>query len=385
MTAPGPHVLFDLRVVSDHFPGIGRYAFELAQVLPEVAPGWRFTFLIQANQAANSRFDLASLARWPNVTLRPAAPAIFSWQGQLRLRLPPADLAHFPYYIFPYLTRRRIVTTIYDIISHIYPAYLPSVMHRALFELTTRLALARSAHVLTLSHSAAHDLQRVYGVASRRISVTPAAADARFRPAAPAAVANLRQRLGLGERYVLFVGANKPHKNLRRLIEAWVRMQAQGRLPVQLALAGREDPRYTGARQEIAQAGLQEEIKVLGAIGEADLPALYSGAELFVLPSLYEGYGLPLIEAMACGAAVVCSSASSLPEVAGNDPALLFDPERSEEIAAVMRRLLVDDGLRTAQRVRSLARARQFNWHATAMLTLAAYEKAASGSTNLQN
>lgn len=381
MTTTTPTIVLDLRTVQDHFPGIGRYTFHLAQALAETAPAWRFVMLTQPG-ALNTRFDVTGLARWPNVRLHAVSPAIFSPQEQITLPrgLPRGDLVHFPYYIFPYLSRRRTIVTIYDIISRLYPAYLPSALHRALFEITTRLALARAAHVLTLSASAAADLQRVYGVAPGRITVTPAAADGRFRPAAADAIHALRQRLGLPPRYVLFLGANKPHKNLLRLVEAWAKFKAQESAPsaaagVSLVLAGREDPRYAGVRAAIAQAGLQDDILVLGAVSEDDLPILYSGAEVFILPSLYEGYGLPVMEALACGAAVACSRTSSLPEVVGADAGLLFDPTDSDEMAAVLQRLLSDEALAAALQQAGLRRAGQFTWRRTAELTLAGYEK----------
>ncbi|MBK7201260.1 glycosyltransferase family 1 protein [Candidatus Amarolinea dominans] len=361
MTTTTPIIVLDLRTVQDHFPGIGRCTFHLAQALAETAPAWRFVMLTQPG-AINTRFDVTGLARRPNVTLHAVSQAIFSPQEQITLPrdLPPGDLVHFPYYIFPYLSRRRAIVTIYDIISHLYPAYLPSALHRVVFEITTRLALARAAHILTLSTSAAADLQRVYGVDPGRITVTPAAADGRFRPASADAIHALRRRLGLPPRYVLFLGANKPHKNLLRLVEAWAKLKAQEATPsaaagVSLVLAGREDPRYVGIRAAIAQAGLQNDILVLGAVSEADLPVLYSGAEVFILPSLYEGYGLPVIEAMACGVAVACSNTSSLPEVVGGDAGVLFDPADSDEMAAVLRRLLTDGALRTTLQQTGLA------------------------------
>lgn len=373
-----PAIVLDLRTVQDHFPGIGRATFHLAQALAETAPTWRFTFLTQP-QAVNTRYDQAALARRPNVTLHPVPQGIFSWQEQITLprALPPGDLIHFPYYIYPYFSRRPTVVTIYDIISHRYPAYLPSPVHRAIFEITTRLALARATHVLTLSAAAADDLQRVYGVPAAALTVTPAAADARFQPAASADIRALRQRLALPEHYVLCLGANKPHKNLRRLVEAWGKLKAQTAASAAgfgLVLAGREDPRYVGIREEIARAGLQEDVTVLGAVSEADLPVLYSGADVFIFPSLYEGYGLPVMEAMACGVAVACSNTSSLPEVVGEDGGQLFDPSDSDAMAAVLQSLLTDHARRAALQQRGLARARQFTWQRTAELTLAAYE-----------
>ena len=142
-----------------------------------------------------------------------------------------------------------------------------------------------------------------------------------------------------------------------------------------LVLAGREDPRYAGVRAAIAQAGLQGDIMVLGAVSEDDLPILYSGAEVFILPSLYEGYGLPVMEALACGAAVACSRTSSLPEVVGADAGLLFDPTDSDEMAAVLQRVPSDEELAAALQQAGLRRAGQFTWRRTAELTLAGYEK----------
>ncbi len=417
-----PTVLLDVRTSTAHFPGIGRYTYELARHLPAAAPDWQFIFTLNPEQRTEGRFDIAALGEPANVQLRAVTPRVFSWQEQLALprRLAPADLVHFPYYIRPYAVARPTVTTVYDIISHLYPAYLPSPWHRAIFELTTRLTLARSRHILTLSASAAADLQRVYGVAPQRITVTPAAVDPRFRPASPDEVAALRQRLGLPAAYVLCVGANKPHKNLSTLIQAWSHLKSTPHPPPstphpptpnphpptstphpptpnpqpltptpqpltptphpltpnpQLLLAGREDPRYTGIRQTIRDAGLADDVRVLGAVADADLPALYSGATLFVLPSLYEGFGLPVLEAMACGVAVACSNTSSLPEVVGDGGALLFDPTDASDMAAVIARALSEPGLLNHLRDQALRRARTFTWQRTAEQTLAAYER----------
>ncbi|WP_343423596.1 glycosyltransferase family 1 protein [Candidatus Amarolinea dominans] len=374
--------MLDLRTVQDHFPGIGRYAFHLAQALVEAAPTWRFTLLTQA-QGANTRFDVAGLARWPNVILHAVPQAIFSWQEQITLprALPPGDLIHFPYYIRPYLSRRRTVVTIYDIISRRYPEYLPSALHRVIFEITTRLALASAAHILTLSASAAP-------ICSASTGLTLAASPSR-RPRPMRASGPHRSQTSTRcvnawacPRATCFSWApTSPTRTCR----AWWRPGASSRhrrrapLPawrgVSLVLAGREDPRYVGIRATIAQAGLQDDIMVLGAVSEADLPVLYSGAEAFILPSLYEGYGLPVIEAMACGVAVACSNTSSLPEVVGGDAGVLFDPADSDEMAAVLRRLLTDGALRTTLQQTGLARARQFTWQRTAELTLAGYEE----------
>ncbi|MBS1252871.1 MAG: Mannosylfructose-phosphate synthase [Anaerolineales bacterium] len=157
-----------------------------------------------------------------------------------------------------------------------------------------------------------------------------------------------------------------------RLVEAWddvTQQEAAGKH--HLVIAGREDPRYPEARTRAAELAL-ERVIFLGQVAETDLPALYSGADLFVFPSLYEGFGLPVIEAMACGAPVACSNTSSLPEVAG-DAAVYFDPINEDDIAESIRRALGDADLRESLSARSLEQAAKFSWERTAQLTLEAY------------
>jgi alpha-1,3-rhamnosyl/mannosyltransferase len=190
-------------------------------------------------------------------------------------------------------------------------------------------------------------------------------------------VAAVRARYDLPERYLLYLGSNKPHKNLERLVEAWALLQPQ---PAALVIAGSWDSRYPEARQRAAAlsrspaplAGLERQLLWLGPVPEADLPALYSGALLFVFPSLYEGFGLPVLEAMACGTPVACSNTSSLPEVAG-DAALLANPLDTQELARAMRTALEDESLRQEMSEKGLKRAQGFSWLRTAQRTLETY------------
>jgi alpha-1,3-rhamnosyl/mannosyltransferase len=277
------------------------------------------------------------------------------------------------------------VVTIYDVISARYPGYLPSWRARLGFELTTRLALATSAHVLTLSEASRRDLVTLYRVRPDRVSATLLAADDRFRPQPAVAVAAVRHKYGLLPDYVLYLGINKPHKNLLTLVDAWnvvrgpwsvvsgQRSAVSGqRSAVSLVLAGREDPRYPEVRRRVKELGLEESVRFLGDVAEADLPALYTSATVFVFPSLYEGFGLPVLEAMACGAPVVCSNTSSLPEVAG-DAALQVPPTDVAAWVEAISRVLTDDALRRDLAARSLARAARFSWQQTARETLEVY------------
>jgi alpha-1,3-rhamnosyl/mannosyltransferase len=185
----------------------------------------------------------------------------------------------------------------------------------------------------------------------------------------------VRRKYGLPEYFVLYLGSNKPHKNLGRLVEAWAQFRNSKFEIRSLVVAGHWDSRYPQAQQKATELGLGEAVRFLGDVSEADLPALYNLATVFAFPSLYEGFGLPPLEAMACGTPVVCANTSSLPEVVG-DAALLFDPLDVPALAAALAQALSDADLRTALHARGLARARLFSWERTARETLAVYRQA---------
>jgi glycosyltransferase involved in cell wall biosynthesis len=388
----------DARYVQDRFPGIGRYAFNLVCALAEVAPQDRFTIFYNP-ALPNSRYDLAALASYPNLELVQIVVPTFSLAEQVllpriirkRANVPTcqrANIFHSPYYVKPYFGLPcPSVVTIYDVISARYSKYLPSWRARLGFELTTRLALATSAHVLTLSEASKRDLMSLYRVQPDRVSVTLLAADDRFRPQPAAAVAAIRHKYGLPSTYVLYLGINKPHKNLLTLVHAWQRLHIAGYKSTgatsdrKLVLAGREDPRYLEVHRRVHELGLEANVQFLGDVADADLPALYAGATIFVFPSLYEGFGLPVLEAMACSTPVICSNTSSLPEVAG-DAALLVPPTDVAAWVEAIIRVLSDEALRSDLAARSLARAARFSWQQTARQTLGVYRMVA-GSTSI--
>ena len=262
----------------------------------------------------------------------------------------------------------------------------------------TRLALRAARHVIAISEFTRRDFMAEFGLQPEQITAIPLAADPVFQPQPPEAIAAVRARYDLPERFVLYLGSNKPHKNLTRLVEAW--QMADGGWQIancKLVIAGAWDERYPEARELANSSGAKaspgnDQFPVsgfqlpawLGPMSEADLPALYSAATAFVFPSLYEGFGLPVLEAMACGTPVICSNTSSLPEVAG-DPsagsgpsaALLIDPLDTASLADAIRRVLTDEDLRTELRRRGLARAAHFTWQQTAAATLAIYRQEA--------
>jgi glycosyltransferase involved in cell wall biosynthesis len=390
-------IAIDGRYISDHFPGIGRYIYNLVLALAELDTPHTFALLYNPG-LPNSRHDIAALARYTPIRLIATRARPFSAAEQTviprLLRAMEAALYHAPYYVRPYLPLPcPSATTLYDAIPRLFPAEV-SRRARLLFDLLTRLAARSSAHILAISESASADLAAAYRIAPNRMTVTPLAADSRYRPQPVSAIASVRAKYGLPERYVLSLSSNKPHKNLVSLVEAWARVLETSRqadkqtsrqgfleqsagLPVSrspgLVIAGHWDPRYPEARAATDQLGLGERVRWLPGVSEADLPALYSGAVLFVFPSRYEGFGLPPLEAMACGVPVLCGDTSSLPEVVG-DAALRVEPT-AEGLAAGLARLLGDVALREELAEAGHRRAAGFTWKKTAQATLAVYEQ----------
>jgi glycosyltransferase involved in cell wall biosynthesis len=246
--------------------------------------------------------------------------------------------------------------------------------------LMTRLAARSADRIFAVSGATRDDLTRVLRVPDEKVVVIHEAVGAEFAVRADElAVDGVIRRYGLRRPYCLFVGNLEPRKNLSRLIEAFGLLRARagwgaaGAPPPQLVLAGTRGWLYNGIFADVATRGGVADIVFTGYVPAADLPALYAGAACFVFPSLYEGFGLPVLEAMASGAPVVASRVGAIPEVAG-DAALLVDARRPQELAEAIATVLTDRTLRDRLVIRGRARARQFTWETVARQTLAVYE-----------
>jgi alpha-1,3-rhamnosyl/mannosyltransferase len=360
-------IILDARTATDHFPGIGRYVVNLAQALAQTPLAGHLTLLHDPTAPA-TRLQLPAL---PQMAC-PISPFSLrqQWAVPAQLRRSGARLYHSAYYLMPYLPGLPTVLTCYDLLPLFYPQYY-GALQRLIYWLAHLLATRAASTILAISEATRADLVRCLHVEPRKIVVTLLAADPSFEPQPPAAMAAVSRKYALPEHYVLYVGSNKPHKNLVRLVQAF----GDARVPsVALVIAGHWDPRYPEARQMAARAGWQDRVKFIGPVAEADLPALYAGARLFVFPSLYEGFGLPVLEAMACGAPVVCSNSSSLPEVTGTAQ-LGFDPLNIAAMTAVIKEALVSSAVREELSRQGLQRAAQFSWSQTAQRTAAVYEE----------
>jgi len=380
-TTGGPlSIALDGRTIGDHFPGIGRYAYHLASALAAGFPDHHFHLLYNPREP-NSRFDLPALAaRFPNLDLLdcPVSPFALSQQWHvprlLRKASPSPTVYHSLYYSMPLCTGLPAVVTIYDLIPLRFPTYF-SWRERLLFRLAVWFALRGCRGIIAVSRSTMDDLILFFRVDDRRVTVVPAAADSSFRPQEdPGRFGDVRRRYGLPDRYVLYVGSNKPHKNLVRLVDAWATVVGRSAgSGAALVIAGPWDRRYPEARERVEALDLGDHVRFVGPVAEVDLPALYQGAMLFVFPSQYEGFGLPALEAMACGTPVICGNRASLPELVG-DASLLVDPDDVSALADAISRLLADESRRGALRQRGLARAHLFSWERVAKQTMAVYQ-----------
>lgn len=351
--------------------GIHAYISNLLRHLPEQAPReWQFEALVGA--AASASFPGVSMARSRMNTESPLR-RIFWEQALQPWQLQRYDLYHALAFVAPVVLRAPMVVTVYDLSFLRFPARL-SAARRLYLRALTALTCARARRVLAISQSTAHDLTEQLGVPASKIDVTLLGYDrAAFRPLLDADVAHFRRKQDLPERFWLFIGTLEPRKNLPLLLKAYARLPRNERLP--LILGGGAGWMAGEIFAAIERLGLEESVKHAGFIPTVDLPLWYNCAEAFLYPSVYEGFGLPVLEAMACGTPVITTDASSLPEVAGA-AAQCLPPQDIERWTAALRDIQRDDEWREGARKKGLARARHFSWARAAELTLASYRKA---------
>jgi glycosyltransferase involved in cell wall biosynthesis len=288
-----------------------------------------------------------------------------------------ADLFHSPHYVLPPLVPCRSVVTIHDCIHLMFPQYLPNRVAHAYARASMWAATRRSDRILTVSETSKHDILRFFRVPADKIAVIYNGIDDRFtHEPPPEEIARVRERYQLNHPFVLYAGNIKPHKNLVRTIDAF-QMVREEIADLTLLIIGDEISKYTALRRAVHRHQLHKYVRFLGFVPDETLAVLYRLADVFVFPSLYEGFGLPPLEAMASGTPVVTSNVSSLPEVTG-DAALLVDPYDVGAIAEGMRRVLTDSRLRSELRARGLRRAREYSWEVSVKKIRDIYDEVAA-------
>jgi glycosyltransferase involved in cell wall biosynthesis len=351
-------IAIDARKLRDF--GIGTYVRNILAQVHRIDTTTGYVVLCRSRDVS----EVATIVPRFRVVTEDAEPYSIGEQVRVPLTLwrEGVRLVHEPHYVLPPLTRCRSVVTIHDCIHLMFPQYLPSRAGYYYARGSMWTATRQASRILTVSEASKRDILRFFDIPADKVQVVYNAIDERFlTPPDEATTERVRQRYQLDRPFVLYVGNIKPHKNLERLIDAFGRARTQGPDGLTLVIIGDEVSKYPSLRQMVHRHKLDKHVRFLGFQPQETLASFYRLAGAFAFPSLYEGFGLPPLEAMACGTPVITSNVSSLPEVAG-DAALLVDPYDVEALAQAMVRVFSDDTLRVRLSSLGRLRARQFSW-----------------------
>ena len=359
--------------------GTGNCSYIRALAESLLAIGGNHEYLLYVTQPSLPYYEM--YRGRPNVSLRPLAarhalariPAL-----GLKTRADRVDVLHVQY-VAPPVHAGRLVVSVHDL-SFIRTPRFFSAGQRMYLRTLVPLSLRKASRIITISEYSRRDIQDWRPGAAAKINVTPLAAASRFMPVEDRRrQKDVADRLGFSGPYLLYVGRLDPRKNLVALIQAFAEVKKKDGIPHRLVIAGGQGTVPASLLEAVRTAGLGDRVAFPGFVSDELLPAVYSQAEVFICPSLYEGFGLPVLEAMACGCPVVCAGTSALPEVAGS-AGLLVDPLRPGGWSEAILRLLADKALREKMRKSGLRQSKKFSWEETARKTLAVYEAAARRS-----
>ncbi|MDY7041901.1 MAG: glycosyltransferase family 1 protein [Chloroflexota bacterium] len=350
--------------------GPNSYIFHLLRNLDGIGGEYRYKAFISDHRFATSGEMALYLTHWP--AYGPAARV--AWEQLILpvvLHRQRMDLIHGMAFVAPLLSPCPTVITVFDLSFLRFPDAFRRA-NRTYLRIFTPLSARHSKRVIAISQHTKRDVIRLLGVPAERVEVVYCGVDEDFYPRPAAEVREFRRKKELPERFMLFVGTLEPRKNVRRLIEAYAQTRDLG---VRLVIAGGKGWLYEDIFATVEQLGLNDEVFFAGYVPAEELPLWYNAADLFVYPSLYEGFGLPPLEAMACGTPVISSNAASLPEIVG-EAGLTVAPQDVDSLAAAMRQVLTDQNLHAQLRERGLQQARKFSWGKAARQTAEVYRQA---------
>ena len=362
-------IAFDLRRIAN--PGIGRYMKCLAESISAQAPEHEYLLILPP--------ESEHLVHAPNAQILCTGLKYYSFREQFELprilSRHRVDLLHSPHFLLPLVRPCPAVATIHDVIYLACPEDLPSFAGR-LYYRTMMTACSRMAtRIITDSEHSKAEIVRYLNVNPEKMEIVYPAVDPFFQcPVNSKQIASVLSAFRIDRDYILSVGIYKPRKNHAGLLKAF-QLLLKGGIQSQLVIAGPTAEGEPILRRHAQELGIAQHVIFTGFVNDADLRALYSGARVYACPSLYEGFGFTVLEAMACGTPVVCSSATSLPEVAGK-AALYFDPHKPEGMATQLLRAFSDDALRASLILDGRSNLLRFSWEETARQTLAVYHQA---------
>ena len=357
--------------------GISWYIYHLLQHLPESGDGFRYTAFTGERRWTPVQGMAAALTRWP--TQGPLGRIVWEQLAQpYALASRRVDLVHSPAYVLPAAWSGPSVVTILDLSFMLFPERFRP-LNRLYLNLFTRLSARRADRVIAISESTRRDAIRLLGLNADKVQTVYCGVDAFFQPLDRQVIEAYRQRQGLPDTFILFLGTIEPRKNVEGVIDAYHQLTQQwvasdGTLP-NLVIGGARGWYYEEVYRKVQQLELDSRVHFVGYVPAEDMALLYNAARAFIYPSFYEGFGLPVLEAMACGTAIVTSNTSSLPEVIG-DAGLKVDPENTEQLGAALHQLLTDHEMREKFQAHARQRAAGFTWNRTAQDTVAVYRQA---------
>lgn len=365
----------DARLYSSTFTGIGRYVYELIDHILKIDTHNRYALFF--NRPEFEKFQPPRHGVEKILADAPHYSFAEQWRFCHILRRAKLDLMHFTHFNAPFFYRRPSVVTIHDLTLSLYPGEkMKRWWHRLGYQLTIKSIVRRSKRVIAVSEHTKRDLIRILHADPEKISVIHEGVNPRFHPIADRHIINeFLRHSGLTKPYLLYTGVWRSHKNLVNLIKAFAILKHAHHFDGWLVITGKEDPWYPEVKQTVRNERLEGEVRFTGLIPDEDLVLLYNGALMYVLPSFYEGFGLPALEAFACGIPVCAARSSSLPEVCGEGNAVFFDPHKPADIAAKIASVYRDAAKMEELRTRGFARLKDFSWEKMAHETLAVYNK----------
>ena len=364
----------DARMYSSEFTGIGRYVFELTEHLARIDK--KNEYVLFMNRPEYDNYEPPN-KRFSKVLVNARH---YSYAEQLRypsaLRRAKLDLMHFTHFNAPILYRRPFVVTIHDLTLSFFPGKkMNSGFRRFAYNKVLRSVLKNSKRIISVSKNTKQDLIDVAKISPNKIDVIYEGVGEDFGPRSQKGVnEEVLKKYGITRSYILYTGVWRGHKNLVNLVKAFSILRQDEDFDAQLVVTGTEDPYYPEVKRTVTELELEADTIFTGLVPEEELVSLYQEANVFVFPSLYEGFGLPPLEAMRCGTPVVASKTSCIPEICGEDNAVFFDPYDPTEMADAIHKVWVNESLQKDLRERGLKHSKKFSWEKMAEKTLKLYQ-----------
>ncbi|MBU1018848.1 MAG: glycosyltransferase family 1 protein [Patescibacteria group bacterium] len=363
----------DARMYSSAFTGIGRYVYELIHNLAEIDDRNEYVIFMNNPQfeefkSPNKRFKKV-LVNAPHYSFGE------QWRFLRMLKKENLDLVHFTHFNAPIFYKKPCIVTIHDLTLHFYPGKkMTSFYRRWAYKGVLRSVVSRAKTIISVSKNTKQDLVKLMNVPEERIKVIYEGVNKDFKEVLDEdLIKDVRKKYGIVREFLLYTGVWRSHKNLVNLIKAFSYMKKDEDFDGQLVITGKEDSVYVEVRAMIDELELEGNVVFTGMVPEEELPVLYSAAKVYVFPSLYEGFGLPPLEAMSCGTPVAASKVSCIPEVVGEDNAVFFDPYDPSDISDGVLKVWENEILAGELREKGLERIKNFSWRKMARETLEVY------------